>query len=92
MFASITHIPSLHKILSNMPKHKLTISTSPNIINSNQIQILYSHTCEPYEAGTPGVDCIYGQPKVAGCKPHMDQACILCISTSGVQHILYNLD
>jgi hypothetical protein len=26
MFASITHIPSLHKILSNMPKHKLTIT------------------------------------------------------------------
>jgi hypothetical protein len=25
MFASITHIPSLHKILSNMPEHKLTM-------------------------------------------------------------------
>jgi hypothetical protein len=24
MFASITHIPSLHKILSNMPEHKLS--------------------------------------------------------------------
>jgi hypothetical protein len=32
MFASIADIPSLHKILSNMPEHKLTIRTAPNII------------------------------------------------------------
>jgi hypothetical protein len=37
MFASITHIPSLHKILSNMPKHKLTISTSSNIIRHETV-------------------------------------------------------
>jgi hypothetical protein len=39
MFASITHIPSLHKILSNMPKHKLTMSV-PMMESARQLLLL----------------------------------------------------